>query len=194
MRHLGIDRAHIVGHSYGGTIGLQLALASPASVHSLALLEPALFVGASAGGYRASLLAAQARYREAGGAVILHEFLAARWPGYRQPFDALLPGALDQGASDAGTCFEHELPGLLAWRFGEAEANRVHQPTLSILGGENDAPGSRFTDTHQDLLSWLPNIEGAVLPGATHFLQAQDPAGVATILADFWRRHPMPDQ
>src|SRR5712691_11827472 len=36
---LGIDRAHVVGHSYGGAIALQLALDAPAIVHSLALLE-----------------------------------------------------------------------------------------------------------------------------------------------------------
>ena len=41
-------RAHVVGHSFGGAVALQLALDAPDLVHSLALLEPALFVGASA--------------------------------------------------------------------------------------------------------------------------------------------------
>ena len=50
LQHLGIDRAHVVGHSSGGAIALQLALDSPHVVHSLALLEPALLVGASAQG------------------------------------------------------------------------------------------------------------------------------------------------
>ena len=39
---LGIDRAHVVGHSYGGVIALQLAMDAPELVRSLALLEPAL--------------------------------------------------------------------------------------------------------------------------------------------------------
>ncbi len=34
--------AHVVGHSYGGFLALQLALAHPASVGSLALDEPGL--------------------------------------------------------------------------------------------------------------------------------------------------------
>src|SRR5438094_724696 len=56
LRHLGVQRAHIVGHSWGGSFALQLALDSPEVVHSLALLEPALFAGASGLSYRESLL------------------------------------------------------------------------------------------------------------------------------------------
>jgi pimeloyl-ACP methyl ester carboxylesterase len=54
---------HVVGHSFGGCIALQLALDSPHVVRSLALLEPALFVGASARSYRESLLRSAERYR-----------------------------------------------------------------------------------------------------------------------------------
>ena len=50
LRHLGVARAHVVGHSYGGAVALQLALDTPEVAHSLALLEPALLVGASAQG------------------------------------------------------------------------------------------------------------------------------------------------
>src|SRR5438270_11018414 len=42
LRSLGIDRAHVVGHSSGGNIALQLALDAPEMVASLTLLEPAL--------------------------------------------------------------------------------------------------------------------------------------------------------
>jgi pimeloyl-ACP methyl ester carboxylesterase len=42
LRGLGIERAHVVGHSSGGLIALQLALDAPEVVHSLVLLEPAL--------------------------------------------------------------------------------------------------------------------------------------------------------
>jgi pimeloyl-ACP methyl ester carboxylesterase len=44
MRRLGVQSAHVVGHSYGGAIALQLALDAPDAVHSLALLEPALLI------------------------------------------------------------------------------------------------------------------------------------------------------
>ena len=43
LRHLGITRAHIAGHSYGAAIALQWALDAPDEVQSLALLEAPLF-------------------------------------------------------------------------------------------------------------------------------------------------------
>ncbi len=52
---LGADRAHLVGHSYGGAIALQLATDAPDLVQTLALLEPALMVGSSGPDYRESL-------------------------------------------------------------------------------------------------------------------------------------------
>ena len=192
LRHLGVERAHVVGHSYGGCVALQLALDAPAVVGSLALLEPGLAVGASAAGYREALVRGAARYREAGAAVAVDEFLEARWPGYGAALERVLPGATAQAVADAGTWFERELPGQLAWRFGEAEARRLTPPALSVLGGESDALWSRFGETHRLLLAWLPRAEGVVVPGTTHLMQLQDPRGVAAALAAFWARHPLP--
>jgi pimeloyl-ACP methyl ester carboxylesterase len=67
-----------VGHSYGGIVALQLALDTPGVANSLALLEPGLMVEASAQGYRESLARGVERYREAGAAVVVDEFLQAR--------------------------------------------------------------------------------------------------------------------
>jgi pimeloyl-ACP methyl ester carboxylesterase len=192
LRHLGVQRAHVVGHSYGGAVALQLVLDLPSVVHSLALLEPALMVGASAQGYREALKRGVERYREAGAAVAVDEFLQARWPGYRTALDRALPGALVQAVADAKTSFECEFPGQLSWRFGEAEAQRISQPTLSVLGGGSDALWSRFGETHRLLLAWLPDADEFVLPGATHFLQLEDPRRIAEALAAFWARHRLP--
>lgn len=43
----------------------------------------------------------------------------------------------------------------------------------------------RFSETYQLLLDWLPDAEGFVLPGATHFLQVENPRGMAEALAAF---------
>jgi pimeloyl-ACP methyl ester carboxylesterase len=192
LRHLGVERAHVVGHSYGAIVALQLALDTPSVVHSLALLEPGLMVGASAQGYRESLARGVERYREAGAEVVVDEFLQARWPGYRATLDGVLPGAFAQAVADAETWFEREASGQLAWRFDEAEVRRISQPTLSVLGGESDALWSRFGETHRLLLAWLPHAEGFVLPGTTHFTQLEDPRGMAEALAAFWARHRIP--
>ena len=192
LRHLGVERAHVMGHSYGAIVALQLALDTPSVVHSLALLEPGLMVGASAQGYRESLARGVERYREAGAEVVVDEFLQARWPGYRATLDGVLPGAFAQAVADAETWFEREASGQLAWRFDEAEVRRISQPTLSVLGGESDALWSRFGETHRLLLAWLPHAEGFVLPGTTHFTQLEDPRGMAEALAAFWARHRIP--
>ncbi|HEX5851108.1 MAG TPA: alpha/beta hydrolase [Rubrobacter sp.] len=190
LRYLGVERAHVVGHSYGGDVALQLALDAPSVVHSLALLEPGLMVGTSANEYRESLARGVQRYRQVGARIVVEEFLQARWPGYRAALDRVLPGAFAQAVGDAETWFEHEVAGQLTWRFGEPQARRISQPTLCVLGGESDALWSRFGETHRLLLGWLPNGEGAVLRGTTHLMQIQDPRGMAETLAAFWARHP----
>jgi pimeloyl-ACP methyl ester carboxylesterase len=192
LRHVGVGRAHVVGHSYGGAVALQLALDAPDMVHSLAVLEPALMVGTSAQGYRESLTQGAERYREADAFILVDAFLEARWPAYRAALDQAVPEALAQAVADAGTWYEREVPGLLSWRFGEAEARRITQPTVSVLGGESEKLGARFSETHRLLLEWMPQAEGFVLPGTTHFLQIEDPHGSAEVLTAFWARHQLP--
>jgi pimeloyl-ACP methyl ester carboxylesterase len=191
LQQLGVERAHVVGHSFGGVIALQLALDAPTLVHSLALLEPALIAGTTAEAYREALVRGMQRYREVGGAIAVAEFLEARWPGYRGQLEHVLPGAFTQAVADAATSFERELPGWLAWQFGETEARRLPQPVLSVLGSESEALWSRFGETHRLLLDWLPQVEGTVVPRATHFLQVQNPHDLAAALVAFYLRYPL---
>lgn len=188
---LGVTRAHVVGHSSGGAIALQLALDSPGVVNSLVVLEPALAIGTSGEAYRAALARGREGFRTAAPAVVVDEFLQARWPGYRERLDKVLPGGLAQAVADAGTAFEIELPALLNWSFGEGEVRQIRQPVLSVLGGESEALWPRFGETHRLLLAWLPNAEEFVVPGATHFMQLGYPGEVAEALAGFFARHPM---
>src|SRR4029453_752242 len=105
LAHLEVKRAHVVGHSLGGAIGLQLALDAPQLVHTLSLLEAALIVGDSARSYRQGLKQSVKRYREAGAQVAVDEFLQMRWPAYRGQLERLLPGAFEQAIADAAASF-----------------------------------------------------------------------------------------
>jgi pimeloyl-ACP methyl ester carboxylesterase len=193
LSHLGVERAHVVGHSFGGAIALQLALDEPELVHTLTLLEAALAIGESAGLYRQALARSQQRYREAGAPATIDEFLQARWPGYREPLEHVLPGAFEQAVSNAATCFSADLPAVIESRFGEAEARRIGQPALVVLGEGSAELDPRFVETHRLLLEWLPNAEEFILPGATHFLQVENPLDMARALAAFYARHPLED-
>jgi pimeloyl-ACP methyl ester carboxylesterase len=192
LAHLGVERAHVVGHSFGGAIALQLALDASSVVHSLTLIEPALMIGASGRPYREALARGGQRYREADPAVVMDEFLQARSPGYRVRLDRLLPGAFAQAVADAGTWFDIELPAQLTWRFDKAEAQQVTQPVLSVLGGESERLWDRFGETHRWILNAMPHAEGCVLPGATHFPQVECPRALGEGLTAFFTRHPHP--
>ncbi|HDS44744.1 MAG TPA: alpha/beta hydrolase [Methanomicrobia archaeon] len=192
LRHLGVARAHVVGHSLGGCIALQFTLDAPAVVQTLALLEPALIAGATGHSYREAMLHGQQRYREVPPERLIDESLQARYgAGYRTPLERILPGAFEQAVAHAGTVFELDLPGWLEWRFGEHEAKRITQPVLAVTGSESNALWPRFGETHRLLLQWFTTSQGFVLPGAAHGLQLQNPRGMAGALADFWAHHPI---
>ena len=191
LTHLGVDRAHVVGHSFGGVVALRLALDAPELVGTVTLLEAGLLVGESADLYRQGLRDSIARYRAVGPRNAVDEFFRLRWPDYAEHLDRTLPGAFEQAVADAATCFEVDLPGGLSSELGEAEARRVAQPALVVLGGASAALHPRFEETYRLLLEWLPRGEGVVVPGLSHFLQLEDPAAVADALAAFLDRHPL---
>jgi pimeloyl-ACP methyl ester carboxylesterase len=192
LAHLGVGRAHVVGHSFGGAVALQLALDTPDLVHSLALIEPGLMIGASGGPYREALARGRQRFREVGAAAVVDEFLQARWPGYRDQLDHVLPGGFEQAVADAATWFESELPAQLVWHFATGEARQIPQPALSVLGGESERLWDRFGETHRWILEWFPHAGGVTLPGAAHFPQLEHPRALAQALAAFFVHHPLP--
>jgi pimeloyl-ACP methyl ester carboxylesterase len=185
MRHLGIDRAHVVGHSASGCIALQMALDAPEIVHSVAVLEPALLAVPSP----PEVPKAVELYRAGDPITAIDTFLRGTCgPAYRPILESAIPSAVEQALAGADTFFTHELPALRQWRFGPEEARRVVQPVLAVVGERSDA---RFHERHALLLEWLPNVEPFVLPGAGHLLHLQNPAGMATGLAAFFARHPI---
>jgi pimeloyl-ACP methyl ester carboxylesterase len=192
MRHLGIARAHVVGHSSSGNIALQLALDAPDAVHSLAILEPALYTVPSAQTSRAFVGTAVQLYRAGDKAGAIDTFLrGACGPGYRAVLDKALPGAFDQHVADADTFFDLELPALQQWSFTREDARRIAQPVLAVIGAKSQELDPVWGERQELLLSWLPNVEPFVLPDATHLLQVQNPRGMAEGLAAFFARHPL---
>ena len=191
MRHLGIERAHVVGHSSSAVIALQLALDFPDAVHTLALMEPARPVPPTeeqAEFVRDVVAPAVQRYRAGDKAGAVDTFARGVFGSdYRDPMEQGLPGLFEQAVADADAFFAQELPALQQWSFTQEDASRITQPTLAVLG-ENTAP--TFPERLQLLVSWLPNAEPFELP-TTHLLHLQNPRGLAEVLASFYARHPL---
>jgi pimeloyl-ACP methyl ester carboxylesterase len=196
MRQAGIERAHVVGHSSGANIALQLALDAPERVHSLSLLEPALPVGAGTHRLLSTRQATMApildRYRAGDKSGAIDGFMRmVAGPAWRAPFDQGLPGAFDRGLADADTFFGQELPAIQQWRLAREDARRITQPVLAVIGEKSKDVSPIWNERHQMVLDWLPNAEGFVLPGTTHLLHVQNPRAMAEALALFFARHPM---
>ena len=202
LAELGVERAHVVGHSLGGVIGIQLALDAPESVHSLALLEPALMgaIAKSQAGPEAAEKSQQ-DFREGMKKVneifetgdrrgALMAFLETRAGGaFREVLDWLTQtGEFDQAVQDAGTFLKVEMPAAYAWSFSPEDARRLEQPVLSVLGVQSP---ERAQKVHQILKQWVPHTEEVYLENAEHALPLMDPPGIAKTLAEWLAKHPM---
>jgi pimeloyl-ACP methyl ester carboxylesterase len=192
MRHLGIERAHIAGHSSSAVIALQLALDFPDAVQTLALMEPARPTPPTEeqAQFVRDFVAPAVHHHQAGDKAGAVDAFAVGVFGsdYRDPLERGLPGVFEQAVADADAFFGQELPALQQWSFMQEDASRITQPVLAVLG-ENTVP--TFPERMELLASWLPNVEHFELPAATHLLHLQNPRGMAEGLASFCARHPV---
>lgn len=187
MRALKIDSAHLVGHSSGANIIMQLALDSPDMVRSLALLEPALQVTPKGTGPPSRTLPAREKYQAGDKAGAVDAFLKlVAGPDYRAPLDKALPAAFDHAVADADTFFGQELPAIQQWTFSRDDGSRITQPALAVIGEKSPAVSPIWTQRQDMLLNWLPNAQPFELRGATHLLQLQNPHDLAEALAKFF--------
>ena len=194
MRHLGMQRAHVVGHSSGGNIALQLALDVPEMVGSLAVLEAALPLEAAGSerllSTRAFMAPVVERYRAGDKAGAVDGFMrGVTGPDYRTALARVLLAAFGEAVASADTFFGQELPAVGQWSFRREDARRITQPVLAVVA-ERSLQQSPIWGARQEMLvTWLPNAEGFILPGASHLLYLENPRGMAERLAAFFARH-----
>jgi pimeloyl-ACP methyl ester carboxylesterase len=186
---LGIARAHVVGHSYGGCIALQLAADAPEIVHTLALFETILPTVPSVEQFGSAIEPLVERYMAGDRVGAGHAFLAmVDGPEWRTEIARTVPGGIEQAEHDVATLFECEMPSVPEWRFGPEDAARITAPVLFLLGSES---GPIFAESRDLLRSWLAQLEDDVLPGANHLLHMRYPAEAAARLVGFLQRHPL---
>lgn len=184
MDHVGWRTAHIVGHSYGALVALQLAVDAPGRVRSVALLEPAARGVSGSERVAAALAPVIGAYRSGDKAGAVDGFLRhVCGEDYRAALDRAIPDAFGEALDEADLFFQAEMPAVQGWTFGPAEAARVTQPVLNVLGARS-AP--RFVQGSELIQSWLPQAERLSVPDAGHLLMVQNPAGLARGLRGFF--------
>ncbi|HEX3207022.1 MAG TPA: alpha/beta hydrolase [Propionibacteriaceae bacterium] len=183
LDHLGVDRAHVVGHSLGGVIALEFAAQHPTRVASLVLLEPVLLNTPAGAAFARAMAPLTDRYEAGDAEGAVHGFLALEGDrNWRATIERAVPGGIAQAVKDAATFFETEVPGVPEWTFGLEQAAAITCPVLSVLGS-NSSP--LFVEGRQLLHAWFPACQDADIVGATHLLQMQAPGPVAAAIAAF---------
>ncbi len=167
LDHLGVDRAHVLGHSMGAAVALELAVRHPGRVRSVVpvsatvrpegmhedLTDPSRFATST----RMPTQQDFAEFREA----------YLRLSPHPEHFDGFLQ-ALSSNMSDLRGWSDEELAGITA-------------PVLLVMGDHD------FTTVEHGalMLSLIPGAQLAVLPGTTHMQTTRRPELLLPMLAAF---------
>jgi proline iminopeptidase len=195
---LGIGRAVVLGHSWGGHLALQVALARPDRVAGLVIVDPLGAVGdggvAEMGQHLVDRMspAAAGQFGEVAARLAgpgptdadALESLSLLWPSYfadplaAPPFPPHLRTSLEAYRETFASVAER-----LAGGFGES-LREVQVPAVFVLGEQSPMPLSQGEQT----AALLPQAEVEIIPGAGHLPWHERPGCVAAALAGIAKR------
>lgn len=172
----------VMGHSFGATIALRIALERPDLVRSLVLIEPPLFAAAQAGGD-----AAFAPFR------IGHlRVAAALAEGRREDAAAMFHGQWGNGVAfaDLAPRQQHYMidrihliaaqnPYLLEDSAGLLRYMGLESIGVPVLMVEGSASPAIVAAVQNELARRLPQVARLVVPGAGHMVPISHPDAVA---------------
>ena len=188
---LGTGAVHWVGHSSSCLIGLQLAQDRPDLVASLSLLEPApggdLHGPADEQFVAATVRPAMEAFFTGDPAGAFDRFMRGiGGPGYPSVVTSQLgPRGLDIAQAESAFFFGDELRAVQEWAFGPAQAARITQPALVVLGADSARLTPLMVETVQRLSELLPNARTETLPGCSHLLPLEQPAALGHLITGF---------
>jgi pimeloyl-ACP methyl ester carboxylesterase len=187
LGHLGVERAHVVGHSGGGVIATELALQAPELVRSLAVLEPAILPPPLQAAFPEMLAPALDAYRagDVGAGVDAFMDMVAPAPDWRGELAAVLPDGPERADRDAHVTFDVDLLEINDWRFDAERASQLSLPVAYFVG---DASGPMIEGLRDHFLALVPKAERVDLAGVNHSMNTQDPGQVAGAVAEFIAR------
>ena len=178
-RSLGLERAHVIGHSLGSIVAQHLALSEPKLVRSLALLGPLLAPPEAA---RQGLKDRAKKARSEGMAEIAVQILQAATSAdtrNNQPVAAALVRELVMRQDPEG--YARSCEALAAAE--AAEIQHIACPTL-IITGDEDAIGT--PSGARAMAERIPRARLVILPRCGHWTMLERPVESTTALKEFY--------
>lgn len=191
IQALELEKAHLVGNSYGAYICLVLALQQPSLVRSLSLAEPPIH----------PLL-----LRIPGGQELFDEFVADAWEPARGAFAKgdlhegvrlFIEGAVGKRAweelpprvrqemmkngREMGVATQTELKVQML-DFSCEDAAKIHAPALLLRGALSP---KKYYLINDELARCMPHAKQATIPNAAHVLHSHNPEAHDRIVLNF---------
>lgn len=185
MAELGIERAHVVGNSYGGGVAMRIAITRPEMVDRLVLMAPGGVLPDDAPPWPAGLqrlfeyMATEDPTREA----------MAEFVGMMVYDESLATDELIDDRYQASLASHPELP--IPPHFGDItpDLGRIQSPTLLVWGREDQTVPLAWASK---ILHGIPDAELRVLPNCRHWVQYERRAEFNHIVREFLSGGPVP--
>jgi len=160
LDELHIEQAHVAGLSYGGFIALRLALSSPERVNKLVLMAPASLLS-----LRASLFLRMA-------VMLLPAFVLSLESKYKILSGVDAPNAIP-AIKQMMTTTDFRYSMYLPPTFTDEQLRQLKTPTLLLLGDHEVVYNYKAALNRAKTL--IPHLETALIPGAGHALNFDQP-------------------
>lgn len=180
----------LVGHSFGATVALRMAVECPEKVRSLVLIEPVFFAvairddPARADEHRQEMEDMRALL-DAGEREAAAKAFLAEWGGGGLPWEQLPQEARADMAAKIHIILDAE-PQLYGDKAGLLDAGRLEgltMPVLLVRGA--DSPGS-IAAINAGLARRIPGAQSVSVAGAGHMAPITHPKACADELRRFW--------
>lgn len=181
---------HLIGHSYGGAVALELACAMPDRVASLAMYEPVAFhllrvAGESEGWAEISAIARRHvalvdKGDLAGAAMVFIDYWAGKGALLAMPEEMrhYVVGRMRKIAADWQV--------LLAAKPRAVDYGPLRMPVLLMSGTASPLAARSTAEVLRDL---LPDVDWRLLDGQPHMAPVMEPDRVNPLLLGFLERH-----